>query len=275
MIELIDIKIYPIKSLAGISLRNAFAQAKGLALDRRWMLIDSHGRFLSQRQDPNMALLHLEGYDSEYQQLKISHRQGSVPPLRFSLEPVPNNPKIRVRIWEDELEACLVSPAYDKWFTKALGRECRLVYMPDSAARRVDPNYAEAGDSVSFADGFPYLIVNQASLEALNRHLAKPITMDRFRANLIVRGAEAWVEDQWDAFTIGQAAFRSLKACARCQLITVDPQSGEKSAEPLKTLSQLRKRGSKVFFGVNACWHTESDEKLKIGDELIPSIQGT
>ncbi|HKK75201.1 MAG TPA: MOSC N-terminal beta barrel domain-containing protein [Saprospiraceae bacterium] len=274
MIQLTDIKIYPIKSLAGISVASASVEPKGLALDRRWMLVDNQGRFLSQRKDPQMALLHLEWHTAAQEILRISHRKKTLPPLLLPLEIKLSEERIKVSIWDDELMAIPLGQGYDEWFSRALDRNCRLVYMPSSDRRPVDPDYAQAEDSVSFADGFPYLLANHASLQDLNERLRTPITMDRFRANLIIEGTEAWAEDSWTSFKIGEVVFRSLKPCARCVLITVDPATGEKSPEPLKTLSRFRKSGNKVLFGINACWNLESGSELKVGDQVEPKILG-
>ena len=270
MIDLVDIKIYPIKSLAAISVASAKVEPKGLELDRRWMLVDEEGQFLSQRKDSQMALLQLAWANDQQDTLQISHRTSKIEPLQMPLG-IPNSTeRIQVKIWEDSVAAIPVSRAFDAWFSKALQRECRLVYMPESDQRGVDPNYAQPEDTVSFADGFPYLLANEASLEDLNQRLDLPVDLDRFRANLIIKGAEAWAEDEWTGFKVGGVTFRSLKPCARCVLITVDPLTGKKSPEPLRTLSQFRKRGHKVLFGMNACWDTNSGNELKIGDRVIP-----
>jgi uncharacterized protein YcbX len=270
MIDLVDIKIYPIKSLAGISVASAKVEPKGLALDRRWMLVDQDGQFLSQRRDPQMALLQLEWADEQQDAVQISHRTRQIESLHLPLRIPDSAERIQVQIWEDRVAAIPVGIEFDTWFSQALQKECRLVYMPESEQRGVDPDYAQSEDTVSFADGFPYLIANEASLQDLNQRLDIPVTMDRFRANLIFKGAEAWAEDKWKGFRIGAVALRSLKPCARCVLITVDPLTGEKSPEPLSTLSQFRKRGHKVLFGINACWDTHSANEIKVGDPVIP-----
>lgn len=275
MVQLADIRIYPIKSLAGLSLASTKMEPKGLALDRRWMLVDARGRFLSQREDPQMALIQLEWIDSTQQVLQVTHRQRQLAPLLLPTSPPATGERISVTIWEDELTAVRMGKSFDDWFSHALARDCRLVYMPPTDGRPVDPAYARPGDTVSFADGFPYLLANEASLQDLNQRLELPVTMDRFRPNLIVKGAQAWEEDKWTGFRVGNVAFRSLKPCARCILITVDPLSGKKSAEPLKTLSSFRKNGPKVLFGINTCWDMDSAHELKVGDQVIPRIPGT
>lgn len=271
MIQLSGINIYPIKSLGGIQLQKAKIGKKGLFLDRRWMLVDPSGKFITQRNHPKMTLIGLK-WLADQNQLEIYDRKNQKAPIILNISPPSNQATISVQIWEDQCEALLVGSVYDQWFSELLAFPCRLVYMPDATKRRVSPKYAAPTDEVSFADGFPYLISNEASLANLNERLDLPITMDRFRPNLIFAGQQAWEEDQWKGFSIGAVAFRSLKPCARCTLLTVDPETGEKGVEPLRTLSTFRKINNKIYFGMNACWdHSKNGDQImeiKIGDSI-------
>lgn len=270
--QLSEIRIYPIKSLAGLPLTTATLTPKGLYLDRRWMLVDSQRQFLSQRSVPQMALLDLQWASRSPDVLRISHRKRNLEPLLLPLTPPVSNTSLQVGVWDDWVDAVVAGPAYDAWFTQALGVDCQLVFMPEAAQRSVDPNYAQAGDTLSFADGFPYLLANQASLQDLNQRLSQPVDMDRFRPNLLVAGAAPWEEDHWQSFQIGSVHFRSIKPCARCVLINVNPFTAEKSREPLDTLSSFRKKGNKVLFGINACWDQGAELQLKVGDSVVPVI---
>jgi uncharacterized protein YcbX len=127
-----------------------------------------------------------------------------------------------------------------------------LVVMPESSHRKMDPRYAVQGESVSFADGMPYVMIGQASLDELNQRLEVPISMDRFRPNLVFSGGEAYAEDQFKQLQIGEVEFQVVKPCARCVLITVNQQTGEKGKEPLATLATYRTVNNKVYFGQNA-----------------------
>jgi len=268
--QLSEIRIYPIKSLAGLSLPTAALTPKGLYLDRRWMLVDSQRQFLSQRSVPQMALLDLQWASRSPDVLRISHRKHQMEPLLLPLKPPIGNTSLQVGVWDDRVTAFAVGPVYDAWFTQALGIDCHLVYMPEAAPRPVDPQYAQAGDTLSFADGFPYLLANEASLQDLNRRLSQPVDMDRFRPNLLVAGAAPWEEDHWQSFQIGSVHFRSLKPCARCVLVNVNPLTAEKGREPLNTLTSFRKKGNKVLFGINACWDQGAVLQLKVGDSVVP-----
>lgn len=271
MIQLSGINIYPIKSLGGIQLQKAKIGKKGLFLDRRWMLVDPRGKFITQRKHSKMTLIGLKWLEDQ-DRLQIYDRQKRIAPISLNITPPTSKETITVQIWEDQCEALLVGSSYDQWFSELLAFPCRLVYMPDATKRRVSLKYAAPTDEVSFADGFPYLICNEASLAAVNDRLDTPITMDRFRPNLIFTGQQAWQEDQWKGFSIGSVAFRSLKPCARCTLLTVDPQTGEKGVEPIRTLSTFRKINHKILFGMNACWdHDHNGDQpmeIKVGDTI-------
>jgi uncharacterized protein len=264
--------IYPIKSLAGISLAEAKLTRRGLAHDRRWMLIDADGQFLTQRESPEMALLD-QSFDAE--NLLVQHRQKpELGLLKLSLQPKPGD-LIEVVVWNDACPAHFVDSAADEWFSRALGFSCRLVYMPESSQRIVDQKYAQENDITSFSDGFPYLLANLNSLADLNERLEQPVGIERFRPNLVVDGLEAWSEDKLKKFELGGAHFHSTKPCARCQVITIDPQTAKVGKEPLKTLATFHAWNNKVFFGLNVCWDFEKTEKtviLRLGDEMRPDV---
>lgn len=271
MIKLTGINIYPIKSVAGLSLDRARLEKKGFAWDRRWMLVDEQGTFISQRSDPKLTRIQLEAAPDQ-PELILRDRIGRLEAIRLPLARPQHSESISVQIWDDVCTALRMGEKYDQWFSRVLDRPCRLVFMPDAVQRPVNQNYAQPGDQVSFADGFPYLLTSEDSLRDLNQRLERPAEMQRFRANLIISGNPAWSEDSWRQFTIGNVRFRSLKPCARCTLITIDPQTGAKGAEPLKTLSTFRKKGHKVLFGINACWDYREDAEIaeiSVGDQVI------
>ena len=156
-----------------------------------------------------------------------------------------------VTIWEDRCNAVTADPAAAEWFTGFLGTPCRLVRMPASTVRQVDLGWAVEGDRVGFADGFPFLLISQSSLDELNRRLDEPVPMDRFRPNVVVEGGEPFAEDGWAHVTMGEVGFRVVKPCARCVITTTDQLSGERGREPLRTLATYRRFGNKVLFGQN------------------------
>ncbi|SFT99585.1 hypothetical protein SAMN04489724_3262 [Algoriphagus locisalis] len=257
-----DLYVYPIKSLAGIRLQEAKVEERGFELDRRWMLIDESGRFVSQRTFPQMALLKVE-IESEW--LKVYHVSSSKDFVR-----IPFNEEgeeiSSVTVWDDEMPARLVNTQIDAWFTRVLGINARLVKMPLSTERKVDSRYAVNAESVSFADGMPYLLIGETSLDDLNERLASPLPMNRFRPNIVFSGGEPFIEDSFGGIQIGAVQMKVVKPCARCVMTTVDQETGLKAAEPLKTLATYRKVGNKILFGQNVV--ALSGGIIKVGDKL-------
>ncbi|MGC3947527.1 MAG: MOSC domain-containing protein [Chryseolinea sp.] len=260
MLTLSEIRIYPIKSLAGISKSSANLQSKGLEHDRRWMLVDDDGVFLTQRVHSGMALFEMHESRDGF----VIARQGEHIVLPYQqAEPV--NP-FEVQIWDDRVTAFEVSTEFSRWFSDKLGISCRLVAFPESNPRQIDPAYAEAGEYVSLADAYPLMIIGESSLADLNSKLAESISMNRFRPNLTFSGGLPFEEDSWKEFSIGGNQFSGVKRCARCVLITINPLTGEKGAEPLKTLSTYRKENNKVYFGQNLIARTHNE--IKVGDAI-------
>ena len=259
-----DLCIYPIKSARGISLRSARLDARGLELDRRWMLIDDHGGFLTQRKLPRMALIQVEVRENRLGIRTEGMEELTIPLLQES------GSTRRVQIWEDTVDAIDAGDAAALWFTSMMDRPCRLVYMPDQTRRLADPRYARAEALVSFVDAYPLLLLSQASLDDLNTRLSEPVTMDRFRPNLVVDGCGPYEEDTWNRIQIGEASFRVAKPCARCTVPTVDQTTGQRGVEPLRTLESYRKNDGKVYFGQNLIH--EGTGILHVGDtvSIIP-----
>lgn len=242
-----DIYSYPIKSLGGVRLDQANLQERGLEHDRRWMLVDKKGIFLSQRKHPKMALLQTQITDRGISvEEKNDPEQTVLVPFESEFDRYQ-----KVTIWEDRVDARVVDPGISRWFSEFLEFDCDLVFMPPSTKRKLKPKYAVNGESVSFADGMPYLLIGQSSLDDLNSRLDIPVSMDRFRPNLVFSGGSPFQEDQWDTVTIGGSRFKITKPCARCVVTTVDQRTGQKGKEPLSTLSTYRNVGGKVMFGQN------------------------
>jgi uncharacterized protein len=250
---LTEIRIYPIKSLGGISLSEAVVEPKGFRYDRRWMLVKPDGKFMTQRENTVMALVEVELTDSH---LRVFHRHRLEDVLEIPLDGTTDE-QLTAYVWDNQaVDSLVVSQEADDWFSKLVGFSCRLVYMPDNSRRPVDPKYAQPDDVVSFADGYPYLVISMASLDELNRRMEEPLEMIRFRPNLVVEGAEPYDEDTWYQFQIGELTFYGVKPCARCVLTTIDPETAQKGKEPLKTLATYRKMGSKILFGQNVLAET-------------------
>jgi uncharacterized protein YcbX len=269
MIVLSELYLYPVKSLAGIQVTSWELDAFGLRFDRRWMVVTPAGKFMTQREFPQMARIHprLEsGADGEVR-LRLWHPElgeCKVPAAR-------DRPRVRVIVWHDEVEAVAIDPTVDAWLAQALGVPCRLVFFPQEACRQIDLSYANPGERVAFADGFPLLLIGQGSLDELNRKLVakgKPkISMRRFRPNLVVAGAEAHAEDGWSQIKIGEVVLRVVKPCSRCVITTVDPERGEFAGkEPLATLATYRLRDNKIYFGQNLIH--ENLGSLRVGEPV-------
>ncbi|WP_373520020.1 MOSC domain-containing protein [Aquiflexum sp.] len=260
--QLLDIYIYPIKSLGGIRVEEANLEERGLQYDRRWMLVDNQGDFLSQRKHPKMAMIQTNLSNNKIEVFLKNHVEENI---TIPFEPL-SQEMIPVSIWDDEVIGQVVDRKINQWFSDILGFSCNLVHMPTSTERKVSSKYAAKNESVSFADGMPYLLIGQASLNDLNNRLENPVPMDRFRPNLVLSGGHAFEEDDWDKVKVGDAVFKITKPCARCVMTTVDQTTGKKSKEPLKTLSTYREIEGKVLFGQNMS--LLEGNKIKIGDYI-------
>lgn len=261
-----DIIIYPVKSLAGIHLTRWQVTKTGFLYDRQWMLVDKLGQFLSQRRIPKMALIRTALTDSE---LILSAPEQE--DLILSLHPIAGD-VITSTIWHDQCAAQSVSVQADEWFSHFLELDCRLVYLPNEIIRSVDTKYAEATDQVGFADGFPFLLISESSLAALNQAMQLNLSMNRFRPNLVIAGCESYAEDSWRSIRIGEIDLRLPKPCSRCAVPTIDPETAHVGKEPLTTLSRLRKWQNKVYFGQNAL-HNQSGT-LTVGDSVHILLTG-
>lgn len=285
MLTLSDIRIYPIKSLGGISVAEAVVEEKGFRYDRRFMLVTPSGDFMTQRTNHHMALIEVAidrlGEPDATLHVWHRHRPGNVLTLPLTVAPDAPGGTMPVSIWADEnVPAVLVSPEADRWFSDALDKPCRLVFMPHSTRRSVEPAHARHDErgrpsAVSFADGYPYLLIGQASLDDLNQRLPQPVEMGRFRPNLVVRGSLPYDEDAWQQFRIGGMTFYGVKPCGRCVLTTVDPATGQKGREPLHTLAQYRRWQHKILFGQNVLPGAETGGRLRVGQpvEIVSRTQ--
>jgi hypothetical protein len=244
-LKLSEIWIYPVKSLGGIRLTSAKVLGKGLQYDRRFMLVDSDNKFITQRVHASMALFKMS---IEEDNLLVHYHDDT---LTVPLEPAIPGPPVTVQIWDDTVIACETDHTINQWFSERLKFDCRLVYFPEANARPVDARYSIHEEHVSLADAYPLLLIGQSSLDDLNTRLAEPVPMNRFRPNLVFTGGDAYEEDGWKKFSIAGCGFAAVKPCARCVLITVDQETAKKGAEPLKTLARYRTRDNKVYFGQN------------------------
>jgi len=251
---------FPLKSAAGESLQRCASDSLGLLGDRRWMVVAAGtGRFLTQRILPRMALLqaHWQGDTA----LKLA-----APGMPELLVRVPDDKTMRcVQVWSANPVVPDAGETAAAWLSDFLGQACRLVYLPEDDGIQVDLDYARLGERTAFSDGFPFLLIGQASLDDLARRVGRPLEMLRFRPNLVVSGAEPYAEDGWKRIRIGQLTFRVVKPCSRCVIPTLDPATGERAPdrEPLNTLLSYRKGPGGVFFGQNLI--AEGRGELEVG----------
>jgi uncharacterized protein YcbX len=259
-LHLSELYIYPIKSAKGIPLTSARLDACGLEFDRRWMVVDEQGNFLTQRRLPRMALIHVQ-IQSDHLVVQADGISALAVPFHS-----PNSTPTRVQIWDDSLGALDIGDAPASWFSEFLKQPCRLVQMLPQSERFVNPKYSPVKSPVSFPDGFPLLLISQASLDDLNSRLVEPVPMNRFRPNIVVEGCTAYEEDSWRSLRIGAVSLRVAKPCARCTIPTVNQDTGDRGKDPILTLESYRRRDGKVYFGQNLIH--KSQGILKIGDAV-------
>jgi uncharacterized protein YcbX len=274
-VQIESIWVYPIKSCGPVALTQATVEPAGLRLDRRWMLVDADGVFMSQRTLPRMASLKVALlHDGALSVADADLRTLTVEPDASS------GAAVTVTVWDDTFEAAHVSDAADHFFSRALGQPCRLVRLPSPDARPIrwpDEAPQDAGQDtsrhVSFADAFPTLVAAAESLDLLNASLDHPVTMARFRPNIVVSGASAFDEDRWAALRADDGfSLSCVKPCSRCSLVNVDPDRAEDDGpEPLRTLArlhtlQLNPEKRRVIFGQN-CVHS-GPSLIHVGQRL-------
>lgn len=257
--KLASLFIYPVKSLAGVRVERARVEDRGLRHDRRFMIVDGDGRFVTQREHAAMATITAQLRDAE---LVLDAPRASTLTVPLEVE----GPVREVVVWRDRCDAIDAGDEAAAWIGEQLGIRARLVRMPVTTRRRADPSFARPGDLVSFADGFPFLLATEASLDALNARLATPVDIRRFRPNLVVSGSAPFEEDRWLELAIGGVRFFVRKPCARCTIVDVDPDRGTREKEPLATLATFRARGHAVLFGQNLVHDGEGE--LAIGDRV-------
>lgn len=262
MLTVSELYIYPIKSLGGIALNSALLIERGFKYDRRWMLVDANNQFLTQREVNAMAFLKAQLGE---QGLLITNISKPGEEVLVPFEPTVAETEM-VDVWSSRCRGQRVSDEVDAWFSKQLGFACKLFFMPDTTRRYVDGRYAHNKEITSFTDGYPLLLIGQASLDDLNSRLEEPLPMNRFRPNIVFTGGTPFEEDYLKHFDINGIPFFGVKPCARCVMTTINQQTAEKAKEPLKTLSTYRLKNKKILFGQNLLH--QGTGIISIGDTL-------
>lgn len=259
--QLSGIFVYPIKACAGIALEQAELVERGLAYDRRYMLVDHAGTFISQREVPQLCLVDT-AFEGERLLVSAANKETLELPRRPAELSEPRQP---YRIWDDVGSAC-EHVAGSRWFSELLNDDVKLLYMPDAERRQVNPKRARPTDIVSFADAYPLLLMSEASLRDLNARLPEPVEMRRFRPNLVLSGGPPYAEDELARFRVGELSFRGVKRCERCVVVTVDPSTGQRGLEPLRTLARYRLEANSVWLGMNVIH--DGPGTVRVGDRV-------
>jgi uncharacterized protein YcbX len=241
--------IYPIKSCGGLQLDALQLDACGPVDDRRWMIVDEDGSFMTQRECARMASIQVT-LEPEHLVLSVTAR----PPLVIQRYPADGHRR-NVRVWRWEGPALDCGDEAASWLQNYLGRACRLVRFLDDVRRPVNPAYTRFPSQVRFADGYPLLLIGQASLDDLSQRANRTLDMRRFRPNVVVDGVPAYAEDGWRQIKLGEIVADVVKACDRCRITTLDPHTLAIGQEPLRTLATYRRVGQAVVFGQNCVHH--------------------
>ena len=255
--------IYPIKSTAGLDRPFVDVQARGLENDRRWLIVDDKGRFLTGRDISRLVLIRAQ---PEAEGLRLT-----APGMSDLCVATPGHAatRIAVTVWDDVVDAACADASAGSWLGDFLQRPVRLVMMDERSVRAVSSQPPNAPASVSFADGYPLLAISQSAVDSLNERLPTPISMQRFRPNLVIGDCPPHAEDSWRRVRIGEIEFEAVKTCVRCVFTTVDPVLGARdpSGEPLKTLKNYRRSERGITFGMNLI--ARGSGRIHVGDAVV------
>ena len=255
-----ELVVYPIKSLRGINVDRWPMENRGLKHDRRWMVVDENGIFITARKLPRMAMIQTS-FTASGMRISLAGKD----PIDVPFEP--HGEACTAEVWGTPCDAVRVDKDVDRWLSDALGQPCSLAYMPEASRRQLQAEGAQEGELLAFSDSNPVLVASQASIDDLNSRLAKPIPMRRFRPNIVVEGCGPYEEDNWPGIRIGDTAMRFSKKAGRCIFTTIDVETGETSDEPLRTLNTYRREGNHVWFG--SFYVPTQMGEIAVGDELV------
>jgi len=262
--------VHPVKSCAGVRASELMLDALGAVDDRRFMLVDAAGNFVSQRRHPQLALVSVARAADSGVVLTVQGRA----PLDVAVPETSLAPRL-VTIWDDTVSVRDCGETAAAWLSAVLGLGVRLVHMGNDSVRPVDPRFAPHDARTALSDGFPLLVATDASLADLAERARTPLEMERFRPNVVLSGAAPWEEDTWDALQVGDITLRLVKPCARCAITLVDPRTGNVGVEPLRTLARFRRGADLGYGGADAgktyfAWNAlhDSPGRLRVGDDV-------
>ena len=260
------IYIYPIKSIGGCSLPKSKITSRGLAFDRRFMLTTPDGKFMTQRTNRRMALLKTQLLNNT---LLVWDSNFPVSKIEIPIQPQHFVKQQEVTIWNDTCLGNVLHPHINQWFSKRLGQACQLVYMPEQSKRLLEEPYRKGEEVVSFADAYPVLLLGQSGMDRLNAKLDQPVSINRFRANIIFTGGQPFEEDKWKSFKIGKQLFRGVKPCKRCNVLNINQTTANIEKEPNRTLATFRKFEKGIYVGMNVCWEGKGRGSIQVGDKIV------
>ena len=281
--ELASLHVYPVKSCRGNEVDSMELDVYGATQDRRFMVVDEAGRFITQRQESVMARICVAAHGSGLIELSLSGDKGSTVVFRPVSAVSAEHAQVDAGVWDDSVVAVDQGKEVAVWLEGVLGRPARLVGMVEGfdrpTSRKYTPASAAAGGQTAFSDGFPLLLISEASLSDFNSRVSSPLPMNRFRPNLVVAGCGAYAEDQWRTLRIGETTFHVVKPCSRCKITTTDQETGYRGEEPLTTLSTYRRKQDvkapcgdavDVFFGQNICHQQQG--RVSKGDAVYANF---
>lgn len=253
--KITEINIYPVKSMRGTSVPEALIGSKGLENDRCWMLVDDEGKKITQRDCPRLALL-LPRVEEGSLRVQVPGSSDIVVALDHAAW---SGELLNVDLWGHEHMGMVAADAVNRAFSDAAGMSCRLLWLAHGHP---------GANGVPFHDDAPLLAISQTSLDELNRRLAEPVPMNRFRPSVVVAGSDPFEEDEWQRVSIGNTEFDAVKQCVRCAITTIDQAQGEfRGPEPLKTLATFRRLEQNVAFGAYFR-PVAAGARIRVGDEL-------
>ena len=252
--------IYPLKGAKAIALKDMEITETGPRWDREWMLIDEKNDFLTQRKKSQLCLIEQQIIGN-----KLRLRAPSMEPIDIPMDEYTDE-NLEITIFGEKAQGLHVSSLFDQWFSDYFKQPIQLIRSPQQKRRQTSKKHYKKDQDIHFADGYPFLLTSMATLEELNTRLSSPVSMNRFRPNIVIAGAPADQEDQWKSYKIGNVLFSSVKACSRCNVITVEQESGVKNLEPLQKLAEYRMQDGKILFGQNLIH--ENRGQISIGDAL-------
>ncbi len=266
MARIASLHIYPVKSCRGINVTDALITPTGLEWDRRWMIVTSSNRFVTQRSHPQLATITVSVGNGRLTLATDGHES-------LGVDVQQSGESRRTRVWDDDCNGIDAGDLAAAWLTRVLGTSMRLLRVDPDVPRNANPQYAgPIQQPITFTDGYPVLMISNESLADLNQRLPAPIPMARFRPNVVIEGVAAYAEDEMALFRMGPVVLRGVKLCTRCPVTTTDQQSGvlDPRQEPLRTLGKYRHdyqlRG--VIFGQNCALHSGIGQRLTVGAAL-------